>query len=247
MKVVSQCRIRQGEHASSTDILTIGLSFQGVFTDESIHDPGGHLEAVKGHGHGQGDQVDVVHVVGVSVIQIRIAFVVVVEGTAPHKGGSHILVEFVAGHDGSHIVIQHSGAAGSVGQEDGLDAHADLEGSIRQGPVKVGVLHFDAGIVSTEGAAVTSLAPGGVADFKLHGTGQVFTGNGFQLQAEALGSGELVVAVELLLVAGNMVLFNQVAVTGGEAHQPLAGSLEINSLSCGGSGENETGSQEKSN
>ena len=167
---------------------------------------------------------------------IRARRVVVVVRTGPHGGQGHVFVELVAGGDSSHIVIQDGGTTGHVGQLDALDTHAELEVGVGHHPVDVGVLQFHDPLVSTKGATIAVLAPIGVTDFEEHGTGQGFGSHGVQLQAQTLGSTEDIIGISgLVVVAGLVVLdvAHQGAVTGGEAHQPLAFGLEINSAGAG--------------
>ena len=146
----------------------------GVGTSHAVHGPGGHLHAVEGQGHHQGEQVHVVMVVHA----IRARRVVVVVRTGPHGGQGHVFVELVAGGDGSHVVIQDGGTTGHVRQLDALDTHAELEVGVGHHPVDVGVLHFHDLLVSTKGATIAVLAPVGVTDFEEHGTGQGFGSHG---------------------------------------------------------------------
>ena len=76
----------------------------------------------------------------------------------------------------------------------------------------------------------------GITDFEEHGTGQGFGSHGVQLQADTLGSTEDVIGISGLVVVAGLVglgVAHQGTVTGGEAHQPLAFGLEINSAGAG--------------
>ena len=149
--------------------------------------------------------------------------------------------------DTGSIVIQHSGTAGSIGKGHALDAHAEGERGFRNLPVDVGALHFDGNAVSAHGAAGAlavraAVAPGGVADFEVHRAGESFTGNSVQLQADALGSGEFVVAFGLLLAfSSRLGLVHEVALAAAETNEPFALGLEIDSIGAGGRAEHEAG------
>ena len=155
--------------------------------------------------------------------------------------------------DGGAIIVQHSRTAGGIGQGQALDAHAESQGGFRNGPVDISALHFHGHAVSAHGTAGTlafsalaSAAPGGVADFKVHGVGKGFGSDSVQLQTDTLGSGEAVAAVSLLLAVGRSAgLVNEVALTAGEADEPLALSLEINSTGAGGRAEHEAGCEKE--
>ena len=153
--------------------------------------------------------------------------------------------------DGGAIIIQHSGTTGGIGQGQALDAHAESQGGFRNGPVDIGALHFHGHAVSAHGTAGAlavraAAAPGLVADFKVHGAGKGFGSDSVQLQTDTLGSGEAVAAVSLLLAVGRGAgLVNEVALTAGEADEPLALSLEINSTGAGGRAEHEAGCEKE--
>ena len=208
-----------------------GQGSLAVGTGHAVHGPGGHLHAVEGQGHHQGEQVHVVLVIRT----IRASSVVIVVRTGPESGQAHVLVELVAGHHAGHVVIKDGGTTGHVGQLDALDTHAELEVGIGHHPVDVGVLQFHHGAVSAQSAAAFGIAPHLVTNFEEHGTGQGFGSHGVQLQADTLGSGEDVVGVSGAVVVAPLSLrmADQGTVTGGEAHQPLAFGLEINSAGAG--------------
>ena len=161
--------------------------------------------------------------------------IIVVERAHPEGGQAHIVVELVAGDHGGGVTVHDGGTAGHVGHGHGLQAHAELEVGIGHHPVDVGALQFHELAVSTQGAAVVVVAPHLVADFEEHGTGQGFGSHGVQLQAQTLSSRENIVGV--VGFSGGFTsltgVAHQGAVTGGEAHQPLAFGLEINSAGAG--------------
>ena len=192
---------------------------------------------------------------GISMLALVVGFldiVVVIEGAAPHAGEADILIELHVEGDTGRVIVENGGAAGDVGQGQGLDAHAEGKGGIGNHPVDVGVLHLDRDAVSAHGAAGAlavraAAAPGLVTDFKKHGAGEGFGRDSVQLKAYALGSSEAVAAVSLLFsVFSGAGLVNEVALSAGETDQPFALRLEIDGAGRGGCAEDKTGSQEKS-
>ena len=171
---------------------------------------------------------------------------VVVEGTSPQGGHSHVFVELVAGGDAGHVVVEHGAAGGEAGQFHALNTHAELQVGLRHHPVNVSALHFNhAGAVSAQRAAiaVAGLAPELVADFKVHGAGQGFGGHGVQLQTHALTGFEVVF---LVVVAGLALTAGKIAVLAiVKAHDPLAFGLEINGAGAGGNTEHQARRQQK--
>ena len=229
------------------------LSGKGVGTDAGHHAPGGHFHAVKGQGQQQGENVHIVHVVGLIVIAmdgVIPAGKVVVPGASPESGEAHVFIELVAGHHAGHVVIENVAAGGHAGQGDALDAHAHLQVGLGHHPVNVGVLQLHhIGVVSAQGAAGVVLAPGLGADFKEHGAGQGLGSHGVQLQAHTLLGFEFVLALVRLVglvEAGHAVAAGKAAVLAiVEAHDPLAFGLEINGAGAGSSTEHQARRQQK--
>jgi len=217
-----------------------------VGADGTVHGPGGHLHAVKRHGHQQGEQVHVVHVVVVGTTVVGGVGVVVVVRTRPQGGQAHVLVELVGGGHGSHVVIQDAvGVGGKAGQRHALDAHADLQVGLGHDPVDISVLHFHNLAVGTEGAALVRSAPHLVADFKEHGAGQGFGSHGVHLQAHALGGFKLVLAV-FAVASGGIAAGEGAVLAVIKAHDPLTFGLEIDGAGARGSAKHQTGRQQKS-
>ena len=114
---------------------------------------------------------------------------------------------------------------GKVGQAFRLAQGADLSAKL---------LHIGQGF----SAAFASAAPGGVADFKVHGAGESFRSDSVQLQADTLTGFKFVF---LIVVAGLAVAAGEVAVlTIIKAHDPLALRLEIDSVGAGRHTKHET-------
>ena len=200
--------------AGHVEIVTVStiLLGKGVRTDAGHHAPGGHFHAVKGQGQQQGENVHIVHVVGLIVIAmdgVIPAGKVVVPGASPESGEAHVFIELVAGHHGGHIVIVHIGAGGKAGQSQTLNAHAHLQVGLGYHPVDIGVLHlYNVVAVSAQRTAVRGIAPALTADFKEDCAGQGFRSHGIQLQAHALHGIELVFILALLgglIVTGHAV------------------------------------------
>ena len=113
----------------------------------------------------------------VAAVVAILDIVVVIEGAGPHAGEADILIELHVEGDTGRVIVENGGAAGDVGQGQGLDAHAEGMGGIGNHPVDVGVLHLDRDAVSAHGAAGAlavraAAAPGLVTDFKKHGAGE---------------------------------------------------------------------------
>ena len=182
-----------GGHVGSDVGLGISLAAEGVLSDDAQHGPGGDFNTVEGQGQGQGEEVDVVKV-GLFVVAAVVAIldiVVVIEGAGPHTGEAYILIELHVEGDTGRVIVENGGAAGDVGQGQGLDAHAEGKGGIGNHPVDVGVLHLDRDAVSAHGAAGAlavraAAAPGLVTDFKEHCAGEGFGRDSVQLKAYAL-------------------------------------------------------------
>ena len=208
----------------------------GVLALQAVHGPGGQLHAVELQGQHEGEEI---HVVQIILVAVAVGFaigigagVVVVERAHPEGGEAHVLVELVAGDHGGGVTVHDGRAAGHVGQGHGLQAHAELEVGVGDHPVDVGVLELHhAGGVGPQGAAAFGLAPHLVADLEEHRAGQGLGGHGIQLQADALTGVEGVVMMALLVID----ILDEAAVTKAEAHQPFAGSLEIDGpgAACG--------------
>ena len=219
-----------------------------VRADTGEHAPGSDLHAIEGQRNEEAAEVDVVHV-GLVVALIAVLVVageVVVVRTGPESGGADVLVELVGQSDTGHIIAEGLGALQHKGRSlDALDTHTDLKVGVRNHPVDVGTLHFDRHAVSAHGAAGTlafsalaSAAPGGVADFKVHGAGESFRSDSVQLQADTLTGFKFVF---LIVVAGLAVAAGEVAVlTIIKAHDPLALRLEIDSVGAGRHTKHET-------
>ena len=224
------------------------VTAEGILADDTVHDPGRGLYAVKGQGQGQGEEVHVVEVSGlVVVVAAPICSIVVIVGTGPEAGQTHIFGELIGEGYGSHIVVQDGRATGGIGHGHALQAHAELEIGVRHGPVDVGALYFDDLGVGTKGTAAAGLAPGGVTDFEEDCAGQALGGHGIDLQADTLGSRELVIVVHFFhLPIAFTGFIDQAAFATGKAHQPLAGSLEVDGLSAIGCREDKACSQNKS-
>ena len=220
----------------------------GVLANDAVGNPGSDIDAVEGQRQGEGEDIDVVKEIGLGDggaaegFAVRCGVVVVVVGAGPDEGQANVFVELVAGGDAGAVVVEDGRAAGKVGQNNALNAHADLKVGFRGHPVDVGALQFDDPAVGAEGAALIGLAPGGVADFKVHRAGEGFGSHGVQLQADALAGGEGVVVGKLLPAATG----DEAALGEAEAHEPLAIGLEIYSRRFAGAADGEAGSQSES-
>ena len=216
-----------------------------------VHDPRGHLHAVKGQGQQHGEHVHVVHVVvplGTSIGAL--VTVVVVVGTSPESGQAHVFVELVVQGDGGHVIVKDlGGIGGEGGQSEALDTHADLQVGLGHHPVDVGALQFHELAVSTQGAAVVVVAPHLVTDFEEHGTGQGFGSHGVQLQADALHGFKFIFLVTVALetgISGGLAVTEVAVHAVVERHDPLALGLEVDSVGAGSSTQHHSGSQSES-
>ena len=217
-----------------------------------VHDPGGHLHAVKGQGQQHGEHVHVVHVVLAPLavaVAIRITVVIIV-GTSPESGQAHVFVELVVQGDGGHVIVKDlGGIGGEGGQSEALDTHADLEVGLGHHPVDVGALQFHDRAVSAQSAAVIVLTPKLVTDFKEHGAGQGFGSHGVQLQADALHGFKFIFLVTVALetgISGGLAVTKVAVHAVVEIHDPLALGLEVDSVGAGGGAQHHSGSQSES-
>ena len=217
-----------------------------------VHDPGGHLHAIKGQGQQHGKHVHVVHVVFPLLLGTRaLVTVVVVVGASPESGQTHVFVELVVQADGGHVIVKDLGSiGGEAGQGQTLDTHADLQIGLGHHPVDVGTLQLHHALVSTQGATGIAFTPHLVTDFEEHGTGQGFGSHGVQLQANALAGFEFVfIAGGAILITGVTVglALGEVAVHAVvERHDPLALGLEVDSAGAGSGTQHHSGSQSES-
>ena len=217
-----------------------------------VHDPRGHLHAVKGQGQQHGEHVHVVHVVvplGGTSVRALIAGIVIV-GASPESGQTHVFVELVVQADGGHVIVKDlGGIGGEAGQSEALDTHADLEVGLGHHPVDVGALQFHDLAVSAQSAAVIALTPKLVAHFKEHGAGQGFGSHGVQLQADALHGFKFIFLVTVALetgISGGLAVTEVAVHAIVEIHDPLALGLEVDSVGAGGGAQHHGGGQSES-
>ena len=220
-----------------------------------VHDPGGHLHAVKGQGQQHGEHVHVVHVVcPLPLAGVRaLVTVVVVVGTSPESGQAHVFVELVVQGDGGHVIVKDlGGIGGEGGQSEALDTHADLQVGLGHHPVDVGALQFHDLAVSAQSAAIAlavALTPKLVAHFEEHGAGQGFGSHGVQLQADALHGFKFIFLVTVALetgISGGLAVTEVAVHAVVEIHDPLALGLEVDSVGAGGGAQHHSGSQSES-
>ena len=170
---------------------------QAVFTHKGVHAPGGDLEAGRGDGYAQPEHVQIVQIARfvLAVLgQIRI----VVVRTSPEKRGSHLgIAQFNLGgaqaYPGGVLAVHGAPARYIARQQQGLHAHAHLEIGFGQNPVKIGVTHAQIlRAVRAQGRAVLGRAPvhGAGAHGKQDAAGEVFSGHGVDLRAQALNGAE---------------------------------------------------------
>jgi hypothetical protein len=79
------------------------------------------------------------------------------------------------------------------GEDDRLEAHADAQIRVRNLPVDVRIADFDILGVGPQRAALGSLAPVGVPDFKEHDALEGIRRNDFHLRTQALQGGEPII------------------------------------------------------
>ena len=177
-----------------------------------------------------------------------------VPGAQPGQVHSHILVKGVAGNHAGQVVVQDGvaahGAVGEVGQREGQKTHADGQIGLRHDPVDVHVLGFHVHAVGAHGAAAAAagfapapgvaaaMAPVDGADFKLHGTAQLFGGHEVDLETQALRGVEVFFrAVEAFIVAGVVTVGAGVIEAGvavpAESKVKIALDLDVRGVGAG--------------
>ena len=185
-----------GEHPGAHVIdVTLGVATKAAAAHETIHAPRRDLHTVKGQRQGQANEI---HGVVLIVMPLAITIGVVVFSAQPEEVRADVFGEVAADGDARAVAVEHGGTGHEARHHEGLQAHADQHVGFGDGPVDVGVAHFNGPAVRAEGSAVLGMAPMRVADFKINDALQAFRRDHVDLGAQTLRRAEAVAAVVLV-------------------------------------------------
>ena len=185
-----------GEHTGAHIVdIPLGVAAKAAAAHKAVHAPRRDLHAVKGQRQGQADEI---HGVVLIVTPLAVTVGVVVFGTQPEEVRTDVFGQVAADGDPRAVAVEHGGTGHEARHHEGLQAHADQHVGFGDGPVDVGIAHFNGSAVRAEGRAVLGMAPMRVADFKIDDTLQAFGCNHINLGAQALRRTEAVAAAVLV-------------------------------------------------
>jgi len=192
--------IQTGPGSPCRRIAALDVPHEALGAHKAEHAPRRNLHHVRFDGHDQAEQVHGVaggiprRPVGLRSVAVPAAEVAV-ERPGPEERRPDLVGPLLRQHDAGHVMTEYRAESRrhESGEDDRLEAHADAQIRVRNLPVDVRIADFDVLGVGPQRAALGSLAPVGVPDFKEHDALEGIRRNDFHLRTQALQGGEPII------------------------------------------------------
>ena len=192
--------IQTGPGSPCRRIAALDVPHEALGAHKAEHAPRRNLHHVRFDGHDQAEQVHGVaggiprRPVGLRAVAVPAAEIAV-ERPGPEERRPDLVGPLLRQHDAGHVMTEYRAESRrhESGEDDRLEAHADAQIRVRNLPVDVRIADFDILGVGPQRAALGSLAPVGVPDFKEHDALEGIRRNDFHLRTQALQGGEPII------------------------------------------------------